>query len=142
MKKISFLVSVLSLVLSTFFISTPTYATVSDGSDPIQTGCANDAVTVRSDHFGPNSDAILELRYSPSCRSIWARVTIPHAADSSHSGYAEVDRSGSAVLKSCSVPVGQTSCYTPQLNDAGYTAYSVGRYTVGSTWYYGSTGSY
>ena len=43
-----------------------------DGQGPVRSGCSRDATTVRSRQVG---SVYLELRYSPSCRSVWARAT-------------------------------------------------------------------
>jgi Protein of unknown function (DUF2690) len=42
-----------------------------DGNDPITTRCDNGAVTVDSEDTG---DGIVELRWSPNCRTNWVRV--------------------------------------------------------------------
>jgi hypothetical protein len=43
------------------------------GQDPIATGCANDAVTVASIKL-PYVVQTLDLRWSPSCKTNWARM--------------------------------------------------------------------
>jgi hypothetical protein len=43
------------------------------GKDPIATGCANDAVTVASIKL-PWVIQTLDLRWSPSCKTNWARM--------------------------------------------------------------------
>ncbi|MWA15985.1 DUF2690 domain-containing protein [Streptomyces sp. BA2] len=45
------------------------YGASCNGLNPAKTTCANDARTVKK---GPFID--MELRYSPSCRSAWARI--------------------------------------------------------------------
>ncbi|MGA8943601.1 MAG: DUF2690 domain-containing protein [Thermoactinomyces sp.] len=110
-----------------FFISllliNPGYAAVKNGSDPIATGCAKDARTVKYKYFGPNNVALIELRYSPKCRSAWARVTL---SNSSYRGEASVIRNEDHKAYHCKVPKGGTSCYTRQVNDAGYTSRAFG----------------
>ncbi|MER7533168.1 DUF2690 domain-containing protein [Streptomyces sp. NPDC097704] len=50
--------------------ATSCYGSSCEGLDPATTICQNDARTVSwSDRFG------IELRYSPTCRAAWARVT-------------------------------------------------------------------
>src|SRR5438876_9566962 len=44
-----------------------------DGQDPITTGCDYDAYTVTSQDI--NGLGLVELRYSPTCGTNWARVT-------------------------------------------------------------------
>lgn len=43
-----------------------------DGLDPVMTGCAADAYTVQTAVF---SNSYVELRYSPTCKTNWGRVT-------------------------------------------------------------------
>lgn len=43
-----------------------------DGLDPAVTGCAADAYTVQTAVF---SNSYVELRYSPTCKTNWGRVT-------------------------------------------------------------------
>lgn len=143
MKKWGLLFASLIMALSGLFVFAPnTYAAVADGTDPIATGCANDARTVKSDWFGPNGNVLIELRYSAKCRSAWARVTIPQAATDSVWADAAVTRNQDGKQYLCVVPNGSRSCYTPQVNDAGYTSYADSYYWVHDTYYYGSTGSY
>lgn len=42
-----------------------------NNKDPIQTGCVNGAYTVQT---GVLASAFIELRYSPTCKTNWARV--------------------------------------------------------------------
>jgi hypothetical protein len=48
------------------------YGDYCSGKDPISTGCANDAYTVTS---VSNNTGILEVRWSPTCKTNWARWT-------------------------------------------------------------------
>lgn len=43
------------------------------GKDPVATGCSNDAYTVTSKDVGA---ALLEVRWSPTCKTNWARMYI------------------------------------------------------------------
>lgn len=54
-----------------------------EGADPIQTGCSRDAYTVDSEPITVNSPnhygaviGHIDLRYSPSCQTNWARVVL------------------------------------------------------------------
>src|SRR5262245_51670712 len=49
----------------------------SDGSDPSATGCASSAITAKSayGYIGSSPQILVELRYSTSCRTTWARIT-------------------------------------------------------------------
>lgn len=50
------------------------YGDYCSGKDPMATGCANDAYTVTS-VVQPGAGA-LEVRWSPTCKTNWARLTI------------------------------------------------------------------
>jgi hypothetical protein len=110
------------------------------GTDPQATGCANDARTIYSrplnDFDTPSvSYGTIELRYSPTCRTAWARVILNFPSDGTgrqsvgeRYGSAEIDRNDNQnVTFTCAVPKGQYSCYTKQINDAGYTSFAIGR---------------
>ncbi|PHF49737.1 hypothetical protein COF72_06795 [Bacillus pseudomycoides] len=122
LKKWATMIGAVTMLVSVFSIAAPApkvAAAVINGSDPIATGCARDAKTVGYDMF---SGAEVELRYSPSCRSAWAKFTIgedPAAKE----GTARITRND-GVSYSCTAKksLGQKSCYTKQVNDAGYTA--------------------
>ncbi|MFJ8477158.1 DUF2690 domain-containing protein [Kitasatospora sp. NPDC094011] len=106
-----------------------------DGQDPISSGCAADAITARSVPL--NADGIgqvgtLELRYSPSCRTVWARVY-------SRGGnlWANVVRQKDNQREGCNSSswdsgAGQYYCYTAMVDDAGYKSYAVGNATDSS----------
>lgn len=139
---------IVSLLFATlvFAVSVPYHNavfadTIGNGSDPIQTGCANDAKTVRSDDYG-YGDAKLELRYSPSCRTAWARITL--LSSDATKGYARITRDQDGVNYSCDIPPGKRSCYTLQVYDGGFTAHASGWYYMSEfdSWYELITGSY
>jgi hypothetical protein len=91
------------------------YASSCSGKHPEDTGCAADAITAKSKTY---QGRILELRYSPTCRSAWARVRNGHWND-----YFEVN-SSSGERRGSHVGYNQTSGYTFMVNDAGYFAYA------------------
>lgn len=72
------------------------------GRDPQDMGCAADAITLNTAYL-PGSQAILELRWSPRCKTEWARVSGPGGWGSGDtlsvtqpkSGYRQVGVSGS-----------------------------------------------
>lgn len=125
-----------------FAFADHSYAIVVDGTDPIATGCASDARTAKSAWFGPNNNVLIELRYSPKCRSAWARVTMPQTASDTIGADAGVTRDQDGKVYVCVVPKGSRSCYTPQVNDAGYTSFADSYYFINNTYYYGRTASY
>lgn len=50
------------------------YGDYCSGQDPQASGCANDAYTVASRPFA-NTGGVLELRWSPTCKTNWARLS-------------------------------------------------------------------
>ncbi|MFM9607742.1 DUF2690 domain-containing protein [Streptomyces niveiscabiei] len=99
-----------------------------DGQDPISSGCANSAITARSNaiYVGGTQVGTIELRYSTSCRTAWARVrsTGPY-------GGATVTRTSNWDWYRCdslswNSSMGQYTCYTPMLNDAGVQSFARG----------------
>jgi len=52
------------------------YGFTCDGVDPLNSGCASDAYTVAGGSFTSPSGRYIELRYSPSCGSAWARWSV------------------------------------------------------------------
>jgi hypothetical protein len=89
----------------------------------------------------------VRLWYSPTCRTAWATIYDIPKASAGYQDYADIARSDGTTLY-CFVPVGDTSCYTYMVNDAGYTSHAdasdyaydaVDGYKVT---FYGGTGSY
>ncbi|WIY58947.1 DUF2690 domain-containing protein [Bacillus arachidis] len=122
LKKWATMISSVIVLVSIFSFALPipkAEAAVVNGSDPIATGCARDAITVGYDQY---SGAQVELRYSPSCRSAWAKFDI--GTDTWAKEASATITRNDGVKYSCSVKrsLGQKSCYTRQVNDAGYTA--------------------
>jgi hypothetical protein len=105
------------------------------------TSCGDDAVTIERKPFGAGAD--IWLRYSPSCRTIWAHVSgaaAPRAGDSA-GGTALIYREQDGAADRCNA--GQDgSCSTAMLNDAGYTSHASGTNDTGYTIYRGTTRSY
>ena len=109
-----------------------------DGKDPAV--YCNDGVTVASTGVGP---AYLELRYSPTCRSVWARISnAGYDPASQLAGWAQIHRNSDGRAYRCSVYSGSTGCYTMMLNDANVTSYAEGWYDSGVREYYSRTTSY
>lgn len=105
-----------------------------DGQDPVSSGCSAGATTVDSRGL---FDGQVELRYSPSCRTVWARVTIGSGSfNHSYSLWAEVIRTNDWAYMSCtyggpgsfsnSTNGGEIGCYTPMLDDAFMTSEATG----------------
>ncbi|MFJ2576206.1 DUF2690 domain-containing protein [Kitasatospora aureofaciens] len=122
-----------------------------DGQDPISAGCAGDAITAQEtqiwDGYTNKYDGKIQLRYSPSCRTVWGRVI---AYGGVGQGMAQVYRNSDNAYQQCMISggnwndsLGGYSCYTPMLNDAGVTGYATG--WVHDMWGHvssDSTGSY
>ncbi len=96
-----------------------------DGQDPIATGCDYDAYTVTSVDLGIG---LVELRYSPTCGTNWARVT-------SHEGiaylYGDVYSSTSGKLicypTNCEPGINSTLLWTSMVySPTPYSAYADG----------------
>ncbi|ONI92228.1 hypothetical protein ALI22I_05440 [Saccharothrix sp. ALI-22-I] len=121
---------------------------VADGTDPSATGCAADAITARSDYGDINgvNRVFVELRYSPRCRTAWARMTsvnLPNCVvNADWCGGATVHRNSDGREYSCITPNGTHGCYTRQVNDAGVTSYARGYVDSGARTAYATTGSY
>ncbi|USK35827.1 YjfA family protein [Bacillus sp. F19] len=125
LKKWATMIGAVTMLVSIFSFAAPmpkVEAAVANGSDPIATGCARDAITVPDwNNTSWFSSAEVELRYSPSCRSAWAKLTLG-GDPAITSGNARITRND-GVSYSCSAQksLGKNSCYTRQVNDAGYT---------------------
>ncbi|GAA0951475.1 DUF2690 domain-containing protein [Nonomuraea longicatena] len=110
-----------------------------DGKDPAAY-CGGDARTLDSLTLGA---AILELRYSPSCRAAWARISNARWEPySQFPGIARVTRDSDGRTYSCVVPAGGSSCYTLMVNDRNVTSFAYGEWDGGSRIYTGRTGSH
>lgn len=102
-----------------------------DGQWPDQTGCAATASTPRgvTIYDGIISIGRIELRYSSSCRTVWARII-----SWQHGGvgeFAQIFRNSDGAQWSCSSYVWSSalngnSCYTRMLYDGGVTSYAYG----------------
>ncbi|KRD81485.1 MULTISPECIES: DUF2690 domain-containing protein [Priestia] len=115
-----------------------------DGSDPVSTGCANDAVTKSYSYIGDSHDNIygkVELKWSAKCKTSWGKIKLYHAAPYDNGAYYanavvySYTSSGTYRTRyTCgsnggngAIMKGQTSCYTAQVyNGAGYKAKAKG----------------
>jgi hypothetical protein len=117
----------------------PCSGSACDGKDP-EIYCGGDARTARQVQLG---GALLELRYSPSCRAAWARISSASWTGGSKARpLARVVRNSDGRTYTCFVPSGGTSCYTMMVNDANVTSYATGLWDDGTTVYADRTGSY
>ncbi|MBO1628590.1 DUF2690 domain-containing protein [Bacillus arachidis] len=104
------------------------FAAAYDRTDPIATGCARDAITVKSESI--DSYGVIQLRYSPSCRTAWGKITLNFPSNynvvGGKYGDAHIIRNSDGLSYGCTVPVGSYSCYTLQVNDSNVTSYAKG----------------
>jgi hypothetical protein len=112
-----------------------------DNKAPAGTSCANDAYTAASTTIG---GATLLLRYSPSCRTVWAHIEnaatyIPGQQDG---GQARILREQDGAALYCHAPSGGRSCITNMLYDGGFTSHATGWNDTGFQIYTGHTSSY
>ncbi|MFE9448886.1 DUF2690 domain-containing protein [Streptomyces sp. NPDC006739] len=110
-------------------------AYTNDGTSPASTGCANDGTTVAS---APMKNAAgtmgtIELRYSLTCHTAWARLTLNYtqfACGNASAGYAcataVITRNNDGRQYTCTIHQGETQCYTPQVYDKGLTSFAQG----------------
>jgi hypothetical protein len=132
------LVSVGGLIL-TLASTAPASAATYDGQDPDASGCSATAKTVASATLKDGNGAVVgsvELRYSTSCRTVWARVngpfnktpraTIPGA-------YGWVVRNSDGKTLAVTHSSGSQTQWTNMLNDAGATSYARGQYDDSNT---------
>jgi len=93
--------------------------------------CGDDAGTVRYATTGRENDYIVELRYSPRCRTIWAK--------SSSEVHFWVERQNPYQYADAYPYTGGGTVHTLMLNDAGYVSRACYDYPAGGTicsgWY-------
>ncbi|MDM5338525.1 DUF2690 domain-containing protein [Fictibacillus enclensis] len=119
-----------------------------DGKAPSYNNCDDSAVTKKKLKItnDDGSYANLELRFSTTCKTAWAKITLSRPAKSDGEATALVVRSTDNKQYGChnsggngEVNKGQTSCYTPMVYDLDpRKAKAVGfwPYTRGETdWY-------
>ena len=100
-----------------------------DGNDPIASGCSNGAVTVDSRHLAFNGQTIsayVELRYSPSCRTTWGRLTGGQPATADHAAsFVRIHRNSDGKTFTRTWKSSDSgSIYTPMVNDANVTSHA------------------
>ncbi|MFE4354298.1 DUF2690 domain-containing protein [Peribacillus butanolivorans] len=121
------------LALTTMSFSIPNVEAASyNGKSPVSTGCQNDAYTAVSTSVKKDNGTIvgtIQVKYSPSCKSAWAKTTFNSALPSGYTGNAfihQFNSDHSIKLRSydCNssggngkVLSGQKSCYTPMVDD-------------------------
>jgi hypothetical protein len=93
-----------------------------DGKSPYYNSCASSAVT--KDKKWIDSISYVELKFSTTCKTAWAKVTVTRPAIYNHEADARIVRNTDGKAFTCSssggngvVNKGQTSCYTPMVYD-------------------------
>lgn len=107
----------LLLVLGTAFLAPLAYASSFDGTNPHTTGCDSSAST-EFQVSGPSG--LLELRYSSSCQTAWARFTCNQSSCTNYSIYVRRNQDGVAERVNVIFPSSTAqgaSLYTLQLDD-------------------------
>jgi hypothetical protein len=112
-----------------------------EGLNPEITGCSDDAVTIDKKKIGPTA-AQIWLRYSPSCRTVWAHISeaVPPSQDNA-GGSALIYREQDGAADRCNAGAAR-SCSTSMLNDAGYSSHATGTNDTGFQIYRAQTVSY
>jgi hypothetical protein len=138
----------------------PAQAAPYDGQNPEGSSCNNSRTfTARTADVkitsGASRGAVLgriELRYSPTCRTVWARLVnyMNYVPGDQHRGDPYIHRNSDGKeygRLQCDRPSGRnTVCWTRMLNDANVTSYAIGLIdgypTYGYTTAVGQTGSF
>ena len=111
-----------------------------EGLSPELTGCSDDAVTIQRKSIVGSAD--IWLRYSPSCRTIWAHISgAPPRTQDNAGGSALIYREQDGAADRCNSGT-NSSCSTAMLNDAGYTSHATGTVDTGFAIYRATTVSY
>lgn len=129
--------AVLVAVVAAVGLAGPAQAATNDGKSAKSTGCATTAKTVATatmrSPYDNSKFGTIELIYSTSCRTTWARITSVHPIQSSspsqrdwNDAWATITRNSDGKHYSCQVAVGQTSCVTAMVNDAGVSSFASG----------------
>ena len=106
--------------------TTSCYASGCTGLNPSATRCQDDAETLMGSSSG---DTSLELRYSPSCRATWARITYSRGT-----GYIRVKNSNGDSYTSSVNFTGSGTVYTRMVNDKDITSWAEYVWDGGNQW--------
>jgi len=123
----AFIAAIVVVFAATIALAAPAAAGTCQGSSctgrwPDGTTCAGDAVTKRSTNL---NGRLIELRYSPSCRAAWGRISYARVGDG-----VQVNNSNGASYYQ-QVQSGADT-HTKMVNDMNITAYACG--FVGSSY--------
>jgi hypothetical protein len=141
-QKLLVFLSFLALTTMSFSIPNVDAAYIDEGKSPVSTGCDNNAYTASSASIKNSAGTTIgtiQLRYSSTCQTAWAKVTFNSSMPSGYRGNAVIrkynsDKSMIIKAYTCTssggngdVAPGQKSCYTPMIyNPVGYYAKAEG----------------
>lgn len=134
---IMFLMTVLLFVVPGFSAYAENHSY--DGKSPYYNNCASSATTkAYTNLLNGNNEKFgkVELKFSSTCKTAWAKITLDKPAASDWNANAWIKRNTDGKQLSCDssggngrVLVGQTSCYTPMVYDLDpRSSYAFGKY--------------
>ena len=123
--------AVLVAVVAAVGLAGPAQAATNDGKSAKSTGCATTAKTVATatmrSPYDNSKFGTIELIYSTSCRTTWARITtVTKITKGWNDASATITRNSDGRSYSCRVQPGSTSCVTAMVNDAGVSSFASG----------------
>lgn len=148
-KVIGIAISTVSLFAATSALALSTAGTANaatyDYQWPDTSGCQNTAITVKTTS---TPTALLELRYSTACRTVWARLTVyanalikdPQSWVVRNSDGASTG--GAVKVTTPTPPDGSITVFSRMLNDANVTSYAAADWTTVEGHHTAHTGSY
>ncbi|GIN86781.1 hypothetical protein J6TS2_31670 [Heyndrickxia sporothermodurans] len=155
MKKLIIKVSSLLLLPLLVFGTITTHAEDHsyDGKSPYYNDCASSASTKASANLVNENNkkiGVVELKFSSTCKTAWAKITMDSKVPSGFEANAEVTRNTDGKRLSCAssggngkVVAGQTSCYTPMVYDLDpRSSYAFGKYSGSNYNVWATTASY
>ncbi|MEC1663397.1 YjfA family protein [Bacillus halotolerans] len=124
-----------------------------DGKSPYYNDCASSATTKKSSNLvNANNQVIgvVELKFSSTCKTAWAKITMNNTLTTSYEANAEITRNTDKKRYNCDsaggngkAVAGQKSCYTPMVYDLDpRTSYAFGKYSGPNLNVWATTGSY
>ncbi|CAM3868991.1 YjfA family protein [Mesobacillus zeae] len=124
-----------------------------DGKSPYYNDCASSATTKATSYLINEKNekiGVVELKFSSTCKTAWAKITMNNNVPSGFEANAEVTRNTDKKRFSCDsaggngkVVAGQKSCYTPMVYDLDpRTSYAFGKYYGPNYNIWATTGSF
>ncbi|AOL27934.1 MULTISPECIES: YjfA family protein [Bacillus] len=124
-----------------------------DGKSPYYNDCASTGSTKKSSNLVNASNQVIgvvELKFSSTCKTAWAKITMNNTLTSGFEANAEITRNTDGKRYNCDsaggngkAVAGQKSCYTPMVYDLDpRTSYAFGKYSGPNLNVWATTGSY